>query len=119
MEYQATFGIDGGVSHGFGIVYSDYVREQKVIFADSHQVAYQNAMSMAGKFADDYLSNPDSGFTTVQLLSLRSPDEDISFDVSKSVVKRSWVDHVARIASLEDKIAREKAHFVNLLAFGS
>ncbi len=107
MEYQATFGIDGGVSHGFGIVYQDYIREQRVISADNPQVAYQNAMNLARKFADDHLSNPDSGFTTVQLLSLSGSDGDVSFDASRSVVKKSWIDHVAQIASLEDKI-REK-----------
>ena len=104
MEYQATFGIDGGVSHGFGIVYPDYVRKQKVISADSPQTAYQNAMDLAKEFADDHLSNPDSGFTSVQLLSLTSPDGDVSFDASKSIVKKSWMDHIAGLVSLEDKV---------------
>ena len=49
-------------------------------------------MSIAREFADDYLSNPDNGFTTVQLLSLRG-GEDVSFDASKSVVKRSMLEH--------------------------
>ena len=88
MEYQATFGIDCGVSHGFGVKYPDFVRKQEAISADSHQVAYQNAIGLAGKFADDYLSNPETDLTTVQLLSLRGPDGDVSFDASKSVVKR-------------------------------
>ena len=108
MEYQATFGIDGGVSTGFGIVYPDFVREQKVISADSPQVAYQNAMDLARKFADDHLSNPDSGFTTVQLLSLRGSDGDVSFDASKAVVKKSWIEHVIGFASLEKKISESE-----------
>jgi len=99
MEYQAIFGIDCGVSPGFGVKYPDFVREQKVISADSPQVAYQNAMSMAGKFANDYLSNPDNGLTTVQLLFLRSPDGDVSFDASKSIVKRSMLEHLLAISS--------------------
>ena len=50
MEYQATFGIDCGVSPGFGVKYPDYVREQKVILADSPQVAYQKFLKVADKF---------------------------------------------------------------------
>ncbi len=99
MEYQATFGIDCGVSPGFGVKYPDFVREQEAISADSPQVAYQNAMGLAGKFADDYLSNPETGLTTVQLLSLRGPDGDVSFDASKSVVKRSMLEHLLAFAS--------------------
>ena len=99
MEYQATFGIDCGVSPGFGVKYPDYVREEKTFSADSPQVAYQNAISLATKFADDYLSNPDNGLTTVQLLSLRSSDGDVSFDASKAVVKRSMLEHLLATSS--------------------
>ena len=95
MEYQATFGIDCGVSPGFGVKYPDYVREQAVIHGDSPQVAYQNAMDLATKFADDYLSNPDTSLTTVQLLSLRCSDGYVPFDASKSVVKRSMLEHLS------------------------
>jgi len=103
MEYQATFGIDGGVSPGFGVKYPDYVRKQRVILADSPQVAYQNAMNLAGEFADDHLSNPDTGFTTVQLLSLNGPDGAVSFDASKAVVKRSMLEHLLALASEEKR----------------
>ena len=95
MEYQATFGIDCGVSPGFGVKYEDYVRIQAVIHGDSPQVAYQNAMGLATKFADDYLSNPDTSLTTVQLLSLRCSDGYVPFDASKSVVKRSMLEHLS------------------------
>ena len=101
MEYQATFGIDGGVSPGFGVKYPDYVREQKVILADSPQVAYQNAMNLAGKFADNYLSNPDTCLTTVQLLSLNGPNGTVSFDAFKAIVKRSMLEHLLALASEE------------------
>ena len=94
MEYQATFGIDCGVSQGFGVKYPDYVREEKTLSAGTPRVAYQNAMSMAGKLADDYLSNPDTGLTTVQLLSLSSSEGAVSFDASQSVVKRSMLEHL-------------------------
>ncbi len=99
MEYKATFGIDCGVSSGFGVKYPDYERRTETLSADGPQVAYQNAMSMAGKFADDYLSNPETGLTTVQLLSLRGSDGDVSFDASKAVVKRSMLEHLLSLAS--------------------
>jgi hypothetical protein len=99
MEYQATFGIDCGVSPGFGCKYPDYVREEKTFSADSPQVAYQNAMGLAEKFADDYLSNLETGLTTVQLLSLRSSDGNVSFDTSKSIVKRNMLEHLLALAS--------------------
>ncbi len=101
MEYQATFGIDCGVSSGYGIKCPDNVERTETLLADTPQVAYQNAMSMAGKFADDYLSNPNNGLTTVQLLSLRSSNGDVPFDVSKSVVKRSMLEHLLLIFASE------------------
>jgi len=104
MDYQATFGIDCGVSPGFGVKYPDFVREQKVIPADSPQVAYQKAMDLAGKFANDYLSNPTTDLTTVQLLSLSGPNGDVSFDASKAVVKRSMLEHLLAL-DLEEKCA--------------
>ena len=104
MEYQATFGIDGGVSPGFGVKYPDYQRRTEKISADNHQVAYQSAMNLAKEFANNYLSNPDNSLTTVQLLSLRSSDGDVSFDASKSVVKRSMLEHLLAWTS-EKKLA--------------
>ena len=99
MEYQATFGIDCGVSPGYGVKYPDNVERTETLDADSPQVAYQNAMGLARNFADDYLSNPDNGLTTVQLLSLSNSDGDVSFDASKSVVKRSMLEHLLSLAS--------------------
>ncbi|MDD3175350.1 MAG: hypothetical protein PHU51_02640 [Candidatus Nanoarchaeia archaeon] len=99
MEYQATFGIDCGVSPGYGVKYPDNVKRTETLLADSPQDAYQNAMGLAKNFADDYLSNPDNGFTTVQLLSLRGSEGNVSFDASKSVVKRSMLEHLLALAS--------------------
>jgi len=99
MDYQATFGIDCGVSPGFGVKYPDYEKRTERINADTSQVAYENAMDLARKFADDYLSNPDTGLTIVQLLSLRGSDGEVSFDVSKSVVKRTMLEHLLSSAS--------------------
>ena len=91
MEYQAIFGINCGVSRGHGVKYPDYVSEERTISAEDSRIAYLNAIDMAWKFADDYLSNPDNGLTTVKLLSLRGPDQEVPFDASKSVVQRSRV----------------------------
>ena len=92
MKYQATFGIDGGVSPGFGVKYPDYIRRTEEISAENSKDAYQNAMTMAKEFAYDHLSNPETDFTTVQLLSLSGPDGAVSFDASKAVVKRSTLE---------------------------
>ena len=99
MEYQATFGIDCGVSPGYGVKYPNNVERTQPLSADPPQVAYQHSMNLAGKFADDYLSNPNNGLTTVQLLSLRGSDGDVSFDASKAVVKRSMLEHLLSLSS--------------------
>lgn len=99
MEYQAIFGIDCGVSFGHGAKYPDNVKRTEIFSADNDQVAYQNAMDLAKKFAEDYLSNPDNDLTTVQLISLRSSGKNIPFDASKSVVKRSILEHLLILAS--------------------
>ncbi len=94
MEYQATFGIDCGISSGFGVKSPDYVDRTEVIVANDSQSAYQEAMNLARKFADDYLSNPRTGFTIVQLSSLRGPDGEVSVDASTSQVRRSMLEHL-------------------------
>ena len=94
MRYQATFGIDGGVSHGFGVKSPDYIRKTEKISANTSEDAYQSAMTLAEEFADNHLSNPETGLTTVQLLSLRGPDGAVSFDASKAVVELSMLEHL-------------------------
>lgn len=94
MEYQATFEIDCGVSSGFGVKYPDNFEREENISADNNDSAYQEAMSLARKFADDYLSNPNNNLTTIKLLSLRSHEGIVSFDASKSTVKRSMLEHL-------------------------
>ncbi len=94
MKYQATFGIDCGVSPGFGVKYPDEVERTETVFADNQQEAYQNAMLIVKKFADDYLSNPNNGLTTVKLLSLIGSEGAVSFDTSNSIVKRSTLEHL-------------------------
>jgi hypothetical protein len=98
MEYQATFGIDCGVSPGYGVKYPDNVERTETFSADSPQVAHQTAMRLAGSFADDYLSSPKDNFTTVKLLTLRNSCADVPFDPSKSVVKRHMLEHLLSLA---------------------
>jgi hypothetical protein len=103
MEYQATFEIDCGVSPGFGLKYPDHIKKTETLSADSSKEAYKNAMSIAKEIAGDYLSNPNTGFTTVQLLSLRSSEGCVPFNVSKSVVKRSTLENILALFSASPK----------------
>lgn len=56
MEYIATFGIDGGISSGFGVKYPDFYKRTEYISVDNNEVAYLEAMNKAREFADDHLS---------------------------------------------------------------
>ena len=97
-EYKAVFGIDCGVSHGFGQKYPDSVCETYVFRAHDSDSAYASAMEKAASFADDYMSNPDTGLTKVVLQSLTGPDnESVQFDPEKAFVQRSLVDHLLRL----------------------
>ncbi len=105
MVYKATFQIDCGVSSGLGSKSPESLQRTEDFVADTHQAAYQRAMRLANGFADDYLSNPVTNLTIVQLLSLRcyNPNppfnSDVSFDVSKSVAQRSTLEHLLSFAS--------------------
>lgn len=101
--YQAIFEIDCGVSPGYGVKYPDRQERTERIVADTPQAAYQNVMSMAEKFAYDYMSNPENGLTTVRLLSLRGSDGPVPFDAQKSVVRRSMLEHLLALASEEKR----------------
>src|SRR3989338_5785995 len=95
MEYQAIFGIDCGVSTGFALKDLDYVRRTEEISADSPEMAYDLAMVQARRFANDYLSNPETELTAVQLLSLNGPNGlVVPFDASKAIVKCSMLEHL-------------------------
>jgi|SRR3989344_3186275 len=98
MEYKATFGIDHCISHGFASKKSTYSRETLPICANNSEEAYKEAMTQATRFADDYLTNPKTDKTTVQLLSLEGPEGRLFFDASKSIVERTTLDHLLKIA---------------------
>jgi hypothetical protein len=98
-EYEAFYGIDGGVSYGFGTKYPDYTEEKMNIQAADDACALRNAMDLAGTLADDSLSNPDTGVTKVSLLSLLGPHGNVQFDKESAVVTRSLQDHILRFKS--------------------
>ncbi len=97
MEYFATFGINGGVSHGFGIKYPDYFERTENIIADNHEIAFNNAMKYAKKLADDHLSDPETGLTRVRLLNLIGPERKVEFDREKAVVETTMLEHLLRL----------------------
>ena len=103
-EYRAIYGIDGGVSSGFGQKVPDYIEKSETISAENPQIAYREAMKIAEKFADDHLSNPETGLTSVQVIILTGHDGDVSFDASKAIVNRSTLEH---ILSLFPKLSKK------------
>jgi hypothetical protein len=74
LEYRATFGIDCGLSHGFGLKEPHYEIREEVVIADNDMNATLEAAKRAIRFSRDYLSNPtNDDFTTVTLLNLYGP----------------------------------------------
>ncbi|MBU1129182.1 MAG: hypothetical protein KJ949_00960 [Nanoarchaeota archaeon] len=70
MEYKATFGIDCGVSPGFGVKYPDYEKRDEVLTAKDDISAIIEVAKQARHFSKDYLSNPKNDLTTVTVLEL-------------------------------------------------
>ena len=97
-NYRATFGINCGVA-STGFKNPDYVERTEDISAEGSGAALSNAMEHARRFADDYLSDPETDLTTVKLLRLSGPDGDVPFNVEKAIVKRSMLEHILALAS--------------------
>lgn len=97
MKYEAVFGIHCGVSPGYGVKSPDYVELRETLDAKCHSKALMAAMKRANFFADDYLSDPETGLTTVRLLQLRYKGQDISFDSERAVVRRSELEHLIAV----------------------
>ena len=89
MEYSVVFGIDCGVSPGFGVKYPFFERRNEVLAAEGFEAAYREAMRMAEAFAHSYLTNPETRSTTVQLLRISGLEGDFVFDPFKAVVRIS------------------------------
>ncbi len=93
-EYRAVFEIDGGVSQGFGVKYSDKYTREEIISSSGGGEAYKTAMIFARGLARDSLSNPETGKTVVRLISLTGNDGPVAFDASKSVVEVGELEHL-------------------------
>lgn len=78
----------------------DSVTEREKIQAENPQEAYRKAMDLASRMAKDYLSNPDTGITKVQLQHLFDPNyASVPFDPSKSIVRCSVLEHLLALAT--------------------
>lgn len=119
MKYTACFGIDGGISPGFGVKYPDYAEEVREFEADSYDSARMSALKIAARSAKDHLSNPKTGYTTVKILSLMDKDDnivsqepllervkDLEFENGCAVVKCSMEMHLL-ILALEQSNKKE------------
>ena len=114
MKYNAIYEIDCGVSPGFGVKYPDRILVREEFEADSQDNARINALRIAARFARDYLSNPDTGYTAVEIVSIRDRDGNIvsqepllekirglEFKKGCAVIKCSIEEHLLMLA-LED-----------------
>ncbi len=106
MEYQAKFGIDGAVSHGFGLKEQDYWEETEKIVADSDYEAITLAFNKAKHLSEDGLSNPKTGYTTVRISELKVEDKVID---QKSINDNPAINFENRQAVFKD------SHFAKLL----
>jgi hypothetical protein len=70
MTYKAIFGIDCGLSHGFGLKEPHYEKQDRNLSASDDKNAIIEAAKIALHFSREYLSNPDNDFTTVTILRL-------------------------------------------------
>jgi hypothetical protein len=115
MDYTAKFGIDGGVSPGFGVKYPDSIERLETVKADSPREAMAAALKMAKDYSQDHLSNPNTDYTTVALLSLtdsqgKKLDQlalvgkgEAEFSNGCAVVKCSSLEHLLLLARGKEK----------------
>ncbi len=106
MEYIAIYEIDCGVSRGFGLKEPDTDLRREKLNADSPEKAFSLAVDKAIYFARDYLSNPNTGMTTVKIVcfhdSLSNPlsqkplnkNPGLQFDEGRAIVKSSTLEHL-------------------------
>ncbi|MBI4451276.1 hypothetical protein HY642_04845 [Candidatus Woesearchaeota archaeon] len=104
QRYKAEYHIDHGVSQGFGIKYPDESTERYEFAAESTIDAILEMEARAAHYAREFLSNPETGRTTVTLKRLEAAD-GTSIDVLAEIAKA-----VPRDSRLEDY---KKLHFPN------
>jgi hypothetical protein len=68
--YTVRYGIDGGISHGFGFKTPDYTTIDKIIEAKDDLEALGKAAKEAYRLSRIHLSNPNTDYTTVTILQL-------------------------------------------------
>lgn len=100
MKYTARLGINCGISSGYGIKYPDYVEIEEQFAADTFVDAVIQASKLATRFADNYLSDPETDYTTVRLLSFFEEKRELKLD-NEMVVRRSTLDHLLNVATEE------------------
>lgn len=74
MKYVAKYGIDGGVSPGFGVKYPDYTTKEENFELEGETANEDNALGKSAiigyKLSRNHLSNPNTNETKVTLLNL-------------------------------------------------
>lgn len=95
MKYQAVFGIDHGVSKGFGIQYPDYIEKISEFEAETPLEAMDIAVRTAYIFGIDYLSNPVKNKTIVEIKNISDSEgkclKQIDF-IARDLIKRIGTD---------------------------
>lgn len=128
MEYHATFGIDGGVSHGLSIKYPDFITKHEIISADDEQYALIYAIDHAINLSREHLSNPDKQYTKVTILNIKDskgnslnpkkilPESllkilngisSFGWDGNKMTIKCSTLEHLVLFALEQRKTKKE------------
>ena len=93
-EYRATFKINGGESNGFGLKSPIEETRTEIILAPDEPQAYVCAIRLAEDFSNNYLSDPNTGLTRVELLALTSGADLVDLGQKERVVSRSWIEHI-------------------------
>jgi len=74
-NYKVTYGIDGGMSQGFGVKYPDYIEKDIMIQAENNLDAVDKAYEKAVELSRDHLSNPETGMTKVSVHAIYDMDQ--------------------------------------------
>ncbi len=81
MKYTAKFGIDGGVSHGYGLKSPDYIKKEENFELEGEKANNENALGKAAiiayKLSRNHLSNPETDETKVTLLNLLNEKREL------------------------------------------
>jgi len=81
VNYIATFEVDGGISHGFGLSEPQNYEERREFEFDEEYSSEQvlaKSVCLGRKIAVDALSNPITELTRVTLLKLCGPKGEIN-----------------------------------------